>query len=104
MRPGTDAKNSKERVLFPGTSSYPLSPFTDENQRAMVEQTDQIRIIFKKLGLQDTNDLSFISTEEGLDFIKKINSGDKLKPKRHFLMNSFDEDLKSVTDLIEQML
>merc|ERR1719427_1211920 len=53
----------KRQALFPGSSSYPLSPYTFNNQTKL-QQTDQLKVIFKIIGTPSPSEIeSFTQTE-----------------------------------------
>jgi serine/threonine protein kinase len=57
------------RVLFGGTSCFPLSPIENNNQKAnVVSIDDQLIKIHKTLGQQSLDDCSFISKQEFLNY------------------------------------
>ena len=53
------------------------------------------------LGKQNEEDFSFVSSDEALDFITKINNNDKLKPNPHFLIGKYDDACNDLLDLVE---
>lgn len=63
----------EDRILFPGTSCFPLSPCHNTNDKdpeeaQLVSTDDQLRIIFEILGDQDQYDLSFIKDKSILEY------------------------------------
>ena len=65
----------EERVMFPGDSSFPLSPRkikSDENTK-QISTRDQMRLILQKLGPQSDEDVSFFNPEK-LPFIQNLQS------------------------------
>lgn len=61
--------------LFPGTSCFPLSP--DSNARAKksgfpVTLQDQLNMIFEVLGTPTEKDLSFVTDDKALEYLKSF--------------------------------
>lgn len=61
--------------LFPGTSCFPLSP--DSNARAKksgfpVTLQDQLNMIFEVLGTPTDKDLSFVTDDKALEYLKSF--------------------------------
>lgn len=61
--------------LFPGTSCFPLSP--DTNARAKksgfpVTHQDQLNVIFSVLGTPTEEDLSFVSDDKALEYLRSF--------------------------------
>ena len=58
------AQPTRNHILYPGTSCYPLSPMAvkpnDDETQNMISDNDQMKIILRKLGKQKDYDLSFI--------------------------------------------
>lgn len=70
----TKLDQNKDRILFRGTSCYPLSPvkeFSDE-EFPEIEDTDQMKVILSHLRELDEMDLSFIQEEESLQFVHNM--------------------------------
>ena len=72
-----------EKVLFPGNACYPLSPLIVNKPHDPMNfnnQYDQNRLIMTKLGKLDEMDLSFIYSDNTINYVKKINSEIKTQP------------------------
>lgn len=62
-----DESTIKTRFMFPGSSSVLLSPVIDINvgtDKAVMEETDQLKLIIDTLGPQNMLDTSFISSSK----------------------------------------
>ena len=72
------AQPTRNHILYPGTSCYPLSPMAvkpnDDETQNMISDNDQMKIILRKLGKQKDYDLSFIQTQDAYDYIEGINN------------------------------
>lgn len=70
--------------LFPGTSCFPLSP--DSRIHTMKQgypfsHTDQLNVIFDVLGSPTQEDISFVTDEKALNYLKRFYAG---KPRCDF--------------------
>jgi len=61
---------------------------------------DQLLVIFKKLGLQTEEDLSFLTNEQMADYAQKLNKG---KEKVDF-KKDFPENSESLVDVLNNLL
>lgn len=57
----------KQRYLFPGDSSYPLSPINDDAEE--ISDNDQLQVVLKCIGRQDHQDLSFITEDSATTYV-----------------------------------
>jgi len=64
-------KSNVHRVLFQGTSCYPLSPNHNEKGEIEVTKNDQLVKILKTLGVEQENQFDFID-EESMKYVEKI--------------------------------
>ena len=71
-------KDSKEmdylnRVLFPGDSSFPLSPRSqDKNEENQLSKNDQLKLIIEKLGPLEHEDICFLTDDEAFEYVAKL--------------------------------
>ena len=67
----------RQRILFPGDSCNPLSPFyknRGENKERVTSSRDQMVVICQKLPKLSKNDLTFINKKEAIDYMTQISS------------------------------
>ena len=69
----------EKRYLFQGNSCFPLSPCSDnktkqEDKQAVhiISKTDQVKVILKELGTQTEEQLSFLTSEHALTYIREL--------------------------------
>lgn len=76
----------KERYVFQGTSCFPLSPCKndkndeinaeskdkDGKKKKSVGQQDQIKVILRGLGAQTDADLSFLTSDHAITYVKEL--------------------------------
>ena len=62
---------SKTTILFPGKSSYPLSPDTSIPKEEMLK-TEQLNMILQTLGPLDDASLGFILDNNAVTYVKKL--------------------------------
>ena len=72
-----EASSIKNRVTFRGGSCYPLSPRESKKHSNVIMKDDQLLVIFKKLGLQTEEDLSFLTNDQMVDYAQKLNLGNE---------------------------
>mmetsp|Transcript_363 Transcript_363/g.300 ORF Transcript_363/g.300 Transcript_363/m.300 type:complete len:138 (+) Transcript_363:2307-2720(+) len=74
------------RYLFQGNSCFPLSPCNkDDDDGAkkgakkegdkkyhVISKNDQVKVILKDLGIQSDNDLSFITSEHAIQYVREL--------------------------------
>lgn len=91
----------KNRVLFGGTSCFPLSPIENKNSKAnVVSIDDQLIKIHKTLGQQSADDTSFISVLEFQKYNSQLQSKES-KSLSHFFPHTCPELLTLLKDLLE---
>lgn len=71
MSEGNCSRVNKRRALFPGSSSYPLSPYSVGNQ-AQVQNTDQLKMIFRVIGTPRENEIEGFSQDEVKKYLRKF--------------------------------
>ena len=88
----TDPFGSNDVHLFPGDSCYPISrKYKNRVSSDCVSQNDQMRVIVRKLSHQlGEADLSFISREDSLTYIKNICKETEVF-KRNEMVNGMTE-------------
>ena len=59
-----------QRILFPGDSSYPLSPINENENK--ISEHDQLQVILRMLGKQDSQDFSFVSEESTMEYLNEM--------------------------------
>jgi len=68
--------NSFDRKpLFPGNSCFPLSPDSNPNLKRNgfpVSNNDQLNIIFDIIGSPSEEDISFVTDQKALDYLKSF--------------------------------
>jgi mitogen-activated protein kinase 1/3 len=65
-----------KRVLFPGNSSYPLSPCAKNrlvDSATGISKEDQMVLILKVLGKASEEELSFLTDEDSKTFVRNIS-------------------------------
>jgi hypothetical protein len=75
--------------LFQGNSCFPLSPFGkkdgkdgDKTKQHTISKNDQLKVILKDLGIQTDEDLSFITSEHAIQYVRELeqnNCNERLK-------------------------
>jgi hypothetical protein len=91
-------------VLFPGKSSYPISPCSDSrliDKKTGISKTDQMTLISKMYGKATDEDLSFLTDEEAKIFMKNISKKFEGHSFASLLPGCKNQDLLS---LLESML
>mmetsp|Transcript_32155 Transcript_32155/g.49172 ORF Transcript_32155/g.49172 Transcript_32155/m.49172 type:complete len:291 (-) Transcript_32155:260-1132(-) len=79
----SSAISKEQRVLFPGTSCFPLSPRANG-----VDKGDQMKKILNILGKQDDLDLSFLREPSDLVYISRLsNDADKVDFSEEFTLS-----------------
>ena len=64
--------DSKRKVLFQGDHCFPLSP-NNKSQTQAPDESDQLRVILKRLGKQTAADLSFVQGGGQLDYLEEMS-------------------------------
>ena len=90
--------------LFPGKFCFPLSPPGSKKVRLNDlgfpnEKSDQLSVIFDVIGTPSEEDISFISDENALLYLKSL----KVRPKRN-LQTKFPGSPAEAIDLLDKML
>lgn len=83
----------KVRYLFQGGSCFPLSPCKTTNnieagQNNQVGKTDQVKVILKTLGPQSDSDLSFVTSNHAIRYVRDLEESYKTDTKN--LQNVFN--------------
>lgn len=91
--------------MFPGGSCFPLSPCQEmKNAKStdvnIISSRDQLKTILDKLGVQDENDLSFITEDSVRTYQKDLSSN---KPKINF-KDMFPSTSDSVLKILQGLL
>ena len=66
---------------FEGDSCFPLEPLDKKKKSAqpggkyVISKNDQLKIILRELGTQSDEQLSFISTQNSISYIKDLEKG-----------------------------
>ena len=72
---GKKTYHYKKRILFPGTSCYPLSPHKENKanpSNVYIEENDQMFKICERLNIDVENDLSFLTDEDQIAYVTNI--------------------------------
>lgn len=68
----------KRRILFPGTSSYPISPCKEAKSKAdgdvTIEETDMMFKICERLNIDIDKDLSFLTDDDQIAYMNSLKS------------------------------
>jgi mitogen-activated protein kinase 1/3 len=98
--------NLNRQPLFPGKTCFPLSPLNDYTKEVHLneygfpaDRSDQLNIIFDVIGKPNDDDMSFITDQNGLLYLKSLKPRAKINLKSKF-PGSPDDAL----DLLEKML
>ena len=110
----------KIRYLFQGGSCFPLSPCKTTNnieagQNNQVGKTDQVKVILKTLGLQSDSDLSFITSNHAVRYVrdleesyttddKNLQSVQSLREKCQELRQQISPKRQQMVDILENLL
>ena len=63
------------KPLFPGKSCFPLSPAKDETEERNgfpFSTNDQLAVIFNVIGTPTDEDVSFVTDQQGMDYLKSF--------------------------------
>jgi len=75
----TDPKgHSIDRILFPGKSSFPLSPCNKNREKDspnVISKHDQMKLIMKFIGVPDDQDLSFLTDKPAISYLQEVSQG-----------------------------
>lgn len=69
------------KPLFPGKSCFPLSPnnkLTEKRKGFPFSSTDQLNIIFQKLGTPNEEDRSFVTDQKAIEYLNAFPNIDRL--------------------------
>ena len=98
----------KKRILFPGSSCYPVSPSNknkddeDEDSDVLkISENDQLIKILEQLGELHKNDFSFLSKSSTEEYAELVSSQIKTSIK---LSKRFSESSKTVVNILESLL
>lgn len=71
-----DPNSIKDQPLFPGRSCFPLSPDRQAkkkaNQKFPISEQDQLNVIMEVLGAPSEEDLSFITDQTAIQYLKEF--------------------------------
>jgi hypothetical protein len=95
----------QKRVLFPGSSCFPISPCqryeeSCESDTTRISENDQLIKIFDQLGRLNGNDFSFLSDKTAIEYAEQVSS----QRKGSTLSKRFSESSSEVVEIIEAML
>jgi len=79
MSEGNCSMVKKRKALFPGSSSYPLSPYS-ENNKQLVQNRDQLKMIFRIIGTPKEDEIEGFNNEEVKKYLGKFS----YKPAKDF--------------------
>jgi len=66
-----DTETNKDQPLFPGKSCFPLSPDKHSKRKGSTfTEKDQINVIMNVLGTPTPDDLSFVTDQTAMNYIK----------------------------------
>jgi serine/threonine protein kinase len=91
--------NSIVGPLFPGSTCHPLSPCIEKDGVPVLHHQDQMVMIFSILGSQSEDDLTYISSKDKLEYLKRFEN----YPKRDFsssLPFACPESLQLLKDML----
>ena len=75
----TDPKgHSIDRILFPGKSSFPLSPCNKNREKDspnVISKHDQMKLIMKFIGVPEDQDLSFLTDKPAISYLQEVSQG-----------------------------
>jgi hypothetical protein len=99
---GLGNQNFKHKYLFPGASCFPLSPSSksiDEFNDSIVSKSDQMKVILDTIGIQDEEDLNFVTDAEAKSYVQtlqnkkfKLNFKDKF-PQSNIALHALLHDM-----------
>merc|ERR1719320_468920 len=72
-------KVGMRKALFPGSSSYPLSPYSVDN-KLQVQNSDQLKMIFKVIGTPTESEIEGFTQEDVKKYLRKF----KNRPAKDF--------------------
>lgn len=95
----------ENRVLFPGTSCFPISPChkhgdASDAETTKISENDQLIKIFDKLSPQSDHDFSFLSDQTAIEYVEQVSqqrTGKSLKKR-------YSETSSEVVDILEALL
>jgi serine/threonine protein kinase len=104
-------EGSKDRILLPGKSCYPLSPMpqkqqekggsdNDDDIQLHISSKDQMKHICRILGTPKTNDKSFITDNTAIDYMNMICE----KKHSNKLQSMFPKTSSEIISLVRSML
>ena len=70
----------KKRILFPGDSCNPLTPFyknREKGKERVTSSQDQMVVICQKLAKLTKNDLTFVHRKDAIDYLAALSSKDE---------------------------
>jgi len=70
MSEGNCSKVRQRRALFPGSSSYPLSPYSVDD-KAQVQNTDQLKMIFRVIGTPTDAEIEGFTQDEVKKYLRR---------------------------------
>ena len=66
----------KRRILFPGQSSYPLSPNNESQEMEqgdpVISENDQMIKVLEKINIDSERDTCFLTDEDQIEYVKQL--------------------------------
>lgn len=95
----------QKRVLFPGSSCFPISPCqryeeSCDSDTTRISENDQLIKIFDQLGQLDGNDFSFLSDKTAIEYAEQVSS----QRKGQTLSKRFSESSSEIVEILEALL
>ena len=96
----------EKRVLFPGSSCFPISPChryeesNGEQETTKISENDQLIKIFDQISPLAEQDYSFLSDQTAIEYAEQVNSQRKGKG----LKNKYSQTDAEVVEMLEAML
>jgi len=98
MTEGNCSSVSERKALFPGSSSYPLSPYTTNNQ-PKVQRTDQLQMIFGIIGTPSNNEIESFTQSEVKKYLREFSKKSQLN-----LLDLFPASPSLHVDLLSKLI
>lgn len=95
-----------KRVLFPGSSCFPISPCPryeendKNNETTRISENDQLIKIFDQIGQLNGNDFSFLSDKTAIEYAEQVSS----QRKGTTLSKRFSESSPETVEMLESLL
>ena len=96
----------KKRVLFPGSSCFPVSPSNrnqddkNDSDTLKISENDQLIKILEKVSDLQKNDFSFLSDNTAIEYAEQVSA----QRKGNSLGQRFSESSSTIVDILESLL